>query len=140
MLVLLTASTGFITRLENWAIGRQFTRRDGDPKRLAAFRATMDRVHAEYWVKKYPRNYHLQLLATHPDYRRRGAGSLLSQWGIKEAVTSGVAVGVEASPMGFLLYSQLGFKLKDTLTVQAEDDAETLAVKVMVYDKSKDQR
>lgn len=105
---------------------------------MAAFRGVMDKVHAKYWEKKYAQNYHLELLATHPDYRRRGAGTLLSQWGIDQGLAAGIDIGVEASPMGFPLYSQLGFILLETLMVEVEGDDAKLTVRVMVYDKGKE--
>ena len=89
-------------------------------------------VHRQYWEKKYPRNYHLELLVTHPAYRRRGAGTKLTSWGIEKASQLEAHVGVESSPMGFPLYQSLGFKLCEDRVVQVEDEADTLNVKVMV--------
>jgi GNAT superfamily N-acetyltransferase len=116
----------------------EFMRRDGDPNRIAAFRDTMNYVQSKYWEKKFPKNYHLILLATHPDHRKRGAGSALSRWVIDQGLAAGVDIGVEASPMGFPLYQHLGFALQETLTVEPSHDDARLLVRVMVYQKNKD--
>jgi len=106
--------------------------------RMAAFFETMNKVHAKYWETLYPKNYRLELLATHPDYRKRGAATELIQWGIEKAAFEGVDVGVESSPMGLPLYLHLEFILQETLTVTVEGDDATLLVRVMLHNKSKE--
>jgi ribosomal protein S18 acetylase RimI-like enzyme len=103
---------------------------------MNAFQQTMNYVQSKYWETKYPQNYHLVLLATHPDYRRRGAGTALSQWGINQGLAAGIDIGVEASPMGFPLYQHLGFVLQEELVIAPQNDDARLPVKVMVYDKN----
>ncbi|KAL4986620.1 hypothetical protein BDW68DRAFT_162948 [Aspergillus falconensis] len=51
----------------------------------------------------------LDTLATHPDYQRRGAGSMLLQWGCDLADEAGVALYVDASRAGAPLYERFGF-------------------------------
>ena len=89
-------------------------------------------MHRSYWEKRYSRNYHLELLVTHPAYRRRGAGTKLISWGVEGASKFEAHVGVESSEMGFPLYLSLGFELREERFVQVENDAETLGVKVML--------
>ena len=47
---------------------------------------------------------------THPQYRNRGAGHLLMEWGTRKADELGLEIFVEASPLGFQLYSKHGFR------------------------------
>lgn len=72
-------------------------------------------------------------LATHPDYRRRGCGGALCQWGIKKAAEQGWVVTVLGSPMGRLLYLAQGFRelAIEPLAVEGED--ETLNISCLVY-------
>jgi len=128
----------YITFIENWAIGKEFRRRDGDPKRMIAFQQALNYTHSKYWEKMYPQNYYLVLLATHPDYRRRGAGTALTQWGVDQALAAGIDVGLEASPMGFPLYQHMGFVLLENLVIKpdADDDPASMLLRVMVYDKN----
>lgn len=127
---------GYVTKLENCAISKEYVRRDGDRNRMAAFSKTMDGVQKKYWETLYPHNYHLLLLATHPEYRRRGAGTALSKWGIEKGLSAGMDIGVEASPMGFPLYKHLGFVLLEVLMVEPQHDDARLPVKVMVFEKN----
>lgn len=49
------------------------------------------------------------MLATHPDYRRRGAGSMLIQWGCDVADREGAGAYIDASKAGAPLYAKHGF-------------------------------
>lgn len=50
------------------------------------------------------------MLGTHPDYRCRGAASVLVAWGCEKADRDGVAVYVDASEAGAALYQRFGFE------------------------------
>ncbi len=76
----------------------------------------------------------LQILATHPDYQRRGAGAALCNWGIEGARRRGIAVSVFASPMGWNLYSRLGFRLKAPVRMEVDGDDESIVVMAMIYE------
>ncbi|MCJ1434230.1 hypothetical protein MMC27_003597 [Xylographa pallens] len=52
----------------------------------------------------------LGLLDTHPDHQRRGAGSMLVQWGTNVADEAGLRCYLEATQAGRHLYLQKGFK------------------------------
>jgi GNAT superfamily N-acetyltransferase len=91
----------------------------------------MKQIHADYWEHRYPDNYHLELLVTHPDYRRRGAGTLLTQWGIDQSLREGCDVGVEGSVMGAPLYKHLGFELQEVRKIQLEGDDVFLESRIM---------
>lgn len=45
-----------------------------------------------------------QVVAVHPDHRRRGAGKLLMEWGIGAAEQMRVSVYLEATHAGVPLY------------------------------------
>ena len=73
----------------------------------------------------------LSALVVHPDFRRRGAGTMLVDWGIKAAYGKGWPVTLYTSPMGKLLYQHLGFQPITTERVRVEDEDETLVSQVM---------
>lgn len=50
------------------------------------------------------------MLGTHPDYRRRGAASMLVAWGCEVADRDGVPAYVDASEDGLPLYQRFGFE------------------------------
>ncbi|EXK77166.1 hypothetical protein FOQG_18120 [Fusarium oxysporum f. sp. raphani 54005] len=54
-------------------------------------------------------HYYLDMLATHPEYQRRGAGSMLIKWGCDLADENGVEVYVDASKDAAPLYWKFGF-------------------------------
>ena len=49
------------------------------------------------------------MLGTHPDYRGRGAGSVLIKYGCDLADKNGVGAYVDASKAGAPLYAKFGF-------------------------------
>ncbi|KAJ6054137.1 uncharacterized protein N7446_010149 [Penicillium canescens] len=55
------------------------------------------------------KHYYLDMLGTHPDYRGRGAGSALVQWGCDIADREGDGAYVDASKAGAPLYERHGF-------------------------------
>lgn len=50
------------------------------------------------------------MIVTSPDYRRRGAASLLLQWGIDSADERGVEIYLESSMAGRPLYEKFGLR------------------------------
>ncbi|KAI8297187.1 hypothetical protein K4K59_003632 [Colletotrichum sp. SAR11_240] len=52
----------------------------------------------------------LNILFTIPEYRRRGAASLVMDWGVERADCMGLDVYIEASEGGKLLYEKYGFE------------------------------
>ncbi|KAJ5379237.1 acetyltransferase [Penicillium cosmopolitanum] len=55
------------------------------------------------------KHFYLDTVATHPDYQRRGAGSMLVGWGCELADSQGVLAYVDASKEGAPLYAKFGF-------------------------------
>ncbi|RMJ01506.1 hypothetical protein CDV36_015752 [Fusarium kuroshium] len=60
-------------------------------------------------MSRKTKHYYLDTLVTHPEYRRRGAGSMLMRWGCDLADENGVEVYVDASRDGSFLYRKFGF-------------------------------
>lgn len=59
-------------------------------------------------------------MRTRQGHRRRGAGALLVEWGVRQADTEGLPAFLNSSPVGKALYERFGFR-----TV-GEDRCETL--------------
>ncbi|EMC93956.1 hypothetical protein BAUCODRAFT_36425 [Baudoinia panamericana UAMH 10762] len=66
-------------------------------------------------------HYLLNILCVHKDHHRRGAGTMLVQWGVVRAERLGLRSCLEASPAGYPLYLRLGFRQVDTVVVKAAD-------------------
>ena len=54
----------------------------------------------KYFAKYAEKQIRLWLLVTHPNFRRHGAGTMLTERGIRTAKDKGWPVTVLASPMG----------------------------------------
>ena len=108
-------------------------RRDASAPRMNAFRAsigvnkkmTFDAVYGEQQLN-------LMVLATRPDYQRRGAGSALVKWGMKKAKDEGLTVTLFSSPQGYGLYKKLGFVDVGIASVQVEGEELALTLPMMV--------
>lgn len=57
----------------------------------------------------------LDVLVTHPDHHRRGAGAMLIQWGVDEMDRLGLVGYLEASAAGRPLYQRFGFEVEREL-------------------------
>ncbi|KAL9018593.1 MAG: hypothetical protein Q9185_004109 [Variospora sp. 1 TL-2023] len=62
----------------------------------------------------------LEILFVHPSHRRRGAGSLLVEWGVRKADEMGVEAFVEATDDGMPLYAKYGFRKTDDIVLKGE--------------------
>ncbi|KAJ5800681.1 uncharacterized protein N7518_002749 [Penicillium psychrosexuale] len=100
-------------------------RRDANPEHMRAYSRTMTYAFDTYFAKYGNRQLHLGWLITHPDFRRRGAATMLCDWGRKEAMKRGWMWTVIASPIGKLLYEHLGCDLvgAETIRVLGEDES-----------------
>lgn len=109
-------------------------RRDAHPRRMEAFTDAMEVAHRRYFSDIYGADHiHLKILATHPDYRRRGAGTKLCNWGIDLAEKNRAYISVFASPMGEKLYARLGFKELAVVVVQVKGEEEKVSISAMLY-------
>jgi ribosomal protein S18 acetylase RimI-like enzyme len=111
------------------------SRRDANTARMKAFTeilATSKKIiFDELYGQKY---FTLQVLATSPAWQRRGAGTMLCQWGITISLWTGMAISVFASPMGQALYRRLGFRPISTVNLVVEGDSESVSVLAMSYE------
>jgi predicted acetyltransferase len=98
-----------------------------------AFKSAMDAGFNQYFAKHGDSQVHLWLLCTDPAFRRRGAGTMLCQWGLERGARQGLPVTVLASPMGRRLYQRLGFVLEGSFIVHAEGDTEWLRIWALTY-------
>jgi predicted acetyltransferase len=79
----------------------------------------------EHYFSKYGnKQYHLWLLVTHPNYRRRGAATRLCKWGMDGAIEKDYISTVIGSPMGTIMYTQLGFLCVGSVTIQVDGEDE----------------
>ena len=63
----------------------------------------------------------LNILFTHPEYRRKGVGSLVMRWGLDHADKLGSESFVEATVEGKPLYERFGFEVVDTNELHVEE-------------------
>lgn len=82
--------------------------RSADKRRVATYYASIDTNFLRESCKEY---WYLQNLAVDPAYQRRGAGQLLTKWGIEKAREEGCCVALDATIMGQQVYEKLGFQV-----------------------------
>ena len=111
-------------------------RRDVNKVHFECFAESLDAALDKYFARYQERQYHLWLLATHPSYRRRNAGTVLARWGVDRAQSKGWPATVLASPMGKLLYEHVGFREVGTVTVQVEGENEKLLISCLTCQPS----
>lgn len=97
---------------------------------------TLDKAFKKYFSKYGGQQYHLWLLATHPDFRNRGAGTMLTKWGMNKATDKTYKATVFGSIMGKKLYEYLGFEDLGTVTVQVEGEDDKLTISCQEYPKN----
>lgn len=96
-------------------------RKDANSAQTRVFQVTLGKAFSNYFSEYGGKQLHLWLLATHPDFRRRGAGTMSCNWGLEKAT-------VMASPLGKILYEHLGYKLLCSTLIQVDDENEKLTV------------
>ncbi|KAH7310736.1 hypothetical protein B0I35DRAFT_412200 [Stachybotrys elegans] len=108
------------------------TRRDMNPAHQRAFRESGKHVR-EAVAQYLDRRLCLQILATHPDHRRRGYARLLCQWGMRLATKEGLVMTLTASAGGKLLYDSLDFTPLRNIVYQAPGEEEKVEATVLAY-------
>jgi hypothetical protein len=109
-------------------------RRDGNEQRIMAWAESMPKATAKFFNSLFrDRYFQLQILATHPNFQRQGAGSALCAWGLRISRLTGLTVAVFASPMGRLLYGHLGFIKVGHVRISVDGEKEYVKVVAMVY-------
>lgn len=59
----------------------------------------------------------LDLLATLPEYQRRGFGSAILKWGIEKADASQLRIFLEGTPEGVPIYLKYGWKILEEVVM-----------------------
>lgn len=99
---------------------------------MRAYAKAMADGFEEYFEKYGEDQLNLWMLYTIPEYRRRGAGTMLCQWGLKEAIARGNrALTVMASPMGKTLYEDLGYCVVGRVIAQVRGECHPIEISVM---------
>ncbi|KJK74499.1 hypothetical protein H634G_10196 [Metarhizium anisopliae BRIP 53293] len=112
---------------------------DKAPAKLAAlFQATVD-GRRRHFSSHIPCVF-LHLLATRPDYQRKGYGKALCTSGINLARQKHASVCVQTASRGYILFSGLGFVDEGPVALPAESEAEDVLIKAMVLDSQSIQR
>lgn len=110
-------------------------RRDANPLHMKVYAETNSFAWDKYLAPYGDEQLNLWWLITHPDFRRRGAGTMLCNWGQTEAIKRGYILSVGAGPMGQSLYEHLGYSFLGSETVQVQGEEESLEIVEMVKRK-----
>ncbi|KAI1515608.1 Acetyltransferase domain containing protein [Pyrenophora tritici-repentis] len=98
---------------------------DDESKKVDQYGRLREAAHEYFCTRNGEMGKHphvlLALLVTAPQHRRRGAGSLLVQWGIAKSEELGLPAYLQASAQGQRLYQSHGFKDIDTVEFNLTD-------------------
>ncbi|EFY85284.1 GNAT family acetyltransferase, putative [Metarhizium acridum CQMa 102] len=112
---------------------------DKAPAKLAALcQATVD-GRRRHFSNHIPYIF-LHLLATGPDYQRKGYGKALCASGINLARQKHASVCLQTASRGYILFSGLGFVDEGPVALPAEPGTEDVLIKAMVLDSNLIQR
>lgn len=96
---------------------------------MVAYGEAMTENFDKFFARYGEEQLHLWMLITHPNFRRRGAGTELCNWGVEEAARrGGWILTVMASPMGKNLYDHLGYNLVGYGTAQVDGEVEKVDI------------
>ncbi|KAK3940278.1 hypothetical protein QBC46DRAFT_364202 [Diplogelasinospora grovesii] len=110
------------------------TRRDANHAHFDAFWKQQIQAYKRHFAPIGPEQLHLQVLATLPEFQRRGHASALCRWGMEEIQREGLKdISVMASPMGYALYTHLGFETVAKFYIQVPGEKERLTIVAMMY-------
>lgn len=111
------------------------TRRDKNPIYDAAFLKAVSDARNEFTALFSENHIYLNLIGTHPDYRRRSYATKLLGWGIERAEQDGVPLVLCASPMGEPTYLKSGFEEvgRNEVVVEGKGEYERMQIVKMVY-------
>ncbi|KAK2135721.1 hypothetical protein NOF04DRAFT_1340832 [Fusarium oxysporum II5] len=107
-------------------------RRDANKKHMKAYAKALPAGLKKYFKQFGSEQIPLWEVVTHPDFRRRGAASMICEWGQKEADKDGKSLSLLATPMGKGLYSKLGYRVLGSVVVQVVGEEERVVVDAMV--------
>jgi len=113
----------------------RYERKDGAPARMKAFREALAKCKEAWFTSKFgTQQLTLMMLGTRPDYERRGAGTMLTKWGLARAKDEKIPVTLFSSPMAEKLYATLGFREVGVVHVQVEGEPEFMEFPGMVWE------
>jgi len=102
---------------------------------MAAYRNSIGHAQRELFDAVYgEKQLSLAQLATHPDYFRRGAGTMLVEWGIRLAERERWAITVFAGPMAYGIYGRKGFRSVGIVRTQVDGEEEFIEFSGMVWE------
>jgi ribosomal protein S18 acetylase RimI-like enzyme len=111
------------------------TRRDANSLHMAAYRMCVDQAQEEYFDRIYgTHQLSLAQLATHPDYWRRGAATMLLDWGFDISSQKRWPITVFAGPTAYSLYRKLGFKTAGMVTTKVLGEEEEIEFPGMTWE------
>ncbi|KAI8409325.1 hypothetical protein FOFC_09161, partial [Fusarium oxysporum] len=105
---------------------------DANKKHMEAYAKALPAGLKKYFKRFGSEQIPLWEVVTHPDFRRRGAASMICEWGQKEADKDGKSLSLLATPMGKGLYSKLGYHVLGSVVVQVVGEEERVVVDAMV--------
>ncbi|KAK4183082.1 hypothetical protein QBC35DRAFT_130313 [Podospora australis] len=110
------------------------TRRDANHEHFNEFWRGQIRAYKRFFAPIGPEQIHLQILATLPDFQRRGHATSLCRWAMDLVRRENLKdISVMASPMGADLYNWLGFDTCGTFYIQVPGEEERLTLQAMMY-------
>jgi len=113
-------------------------RKDANHGHFDEFWKGQIRAYKKFFGSIGPEQVHLQILATLPEFQRRGHGSSLCKWAMELVRRDSLKdMSVMASPMGHELYTWLGFERVGTFYIQVPGEDERLVLQAMMYKPSK---
>ncbi|KAK7429715.1 hypothetical protein QQZ08_003741 [Neonectria magnoliae] len=113
-------------------------RKDANPQHMRAYAAAVACGFEAHFAKYGNDQLNLSILVTHPDFRRRGAATMLCNWGQKKSVETGRVLTVMASPMGKPLYLSLGYELVGSVIAQVDSEEEKVDIDILKKDVDAD--
>lgn len=110
------------------------TRRDANHEHFNAFWKGQIKEYEKLFSPIGPEQMHMQILATLPEFQRRGHGTSLCRWAMETVRREGLKdMSVMASPMGYELYTWLGFRCVEQFYIQVPGEEEQLTLEAMIY-------
>jgi hypothetical protein len=108
---------------------------DVNQTRVIDIERQMQAVKLKYIDDAYPKQLHLNMLATHPDWDGNGFAALNLDWGVRFAKALGEPVTLIATPDGYVLYDDFGFRSLKNVTIKTLEgwEEESLWFEVMQY-------
>jgi ribosomal protein S18 acetylase RimI-like enzyme len=109
-------------------------RRDANHEHFNEFWKGQIRAYKRFFGPIGPEQTHLQILATLPEFQRRGHGSSLCRWAMELVRRDKLKdMSVMASPMGYELYKWLGFERVGTFYIHVPGEDQKLVLQAMMY-------